>query len=111
MVLETNSADMDAEEADIVKLVGLKPGKAYCEVGGGNGLLLTTVGPAVFPGGKIFGTGKDLDEVTAMLTAAQKAGFPTANISVSVAQEKTSGLPYGACDAIVLRMVYNMLSE
>jgi SAM-dependent methyltransferase len=106
-VFPSHSSNLTQETALIAKALVLAPGKAYCEVGGANGLFFKELAPLVMPGGAAYGTGATAAEADAV--AASVADVVDA--TTFVAQPLTSGLPPASCDALLLRMVYHMLSE
>ena len=109
-VFPSHSSNLEEEVSRISDLLQLSPGSAYCEVGGGSGLLFAKLAPMVMPGGAVYGTGVSESEIHAMAKALNAAA-PTVNASLYVAEKTASGLPAGSCDAIMLRMVYHMLGE
>ena len=105
LVSPSRSSNIDEEVLRIRDALRLAPGKAYGEVGGGDGLFLSRLGPSVMPGGAVFGTGKNQAEVFMM----GRAAAPELNASFAVGQALASGLPAACCDAILLRKVYHLL--
>ena len=105
-VFLSDSTDLTAEIFDIAGLLSLRPGVRYCEIGGGDGLHMSHLGPLVLPGGDIAVTSPKQEELDAMASAAREAGF-TAH--THLATDTVMGLTPNSCDAILVRMVYHML--
>ena len=105
-VFLSDSTDLTAEIFDIAGLLSLRPGVRYCEIGGGDGLHMSHLGPLVLPGGDIAVTSPKQEELDVMANAAREAGF-TAH--THLATDTVMGLPPNSCDAILVRMVYHML--
>jgi SAM-dependent methyltransferase len=111
-VFNSSSANFKTEVATIARLLALAPGKTYCEIGGANGRFLVALGHRICVDqgshGRVWATGISGD-IPAMQRAAADAGLH--NVTVSEASDDVCGLPAGACDAILIRMVYHMLPQ
>ena len=58
-----------------MRLLGLRPGMTYCELGGGSGEWVAGVGRAVMPGGKVIVTAPRTSELQDCKAAAKREGF------------------------------------
>jgi len=108
MIFDAQSTNFDEEIGKIVGLLRLKPGMAYCEMGGGDGQFMTALSKNVMPGGKVMVTEAGKASLSAIEAKAQKAGI---EIQGTLATETRMGLPADSCDVIFSRMVYHMIDE
>ncbi|MEO8362091.1 MAG: class I SAM-dependent methyltransferase [Vicinamibacteria bacterium] len=111
-LLSNNSAAQgfgatSAEEAKVISVLGLAPGKSLGEIGAGEGQLSIRAAKVVSPGGRVFAT--ELSDKQATLKRnVESAG--AANVEVRQAQAKTTSLDAGCCDAVLMRDVYHHLT-
>ena len=96
------------EEAKLVRVLGLVPGKVVGEIGAGDGHLTLHSAKAVSPGGRVHAT-----ELAAKLDTLRRnaAAAGVTNVDVVEARVSSTGLPEGCCDAIFMRDVYHHLTE
>ncbi len=100
----------DGSEAErLAMLLALEPGMRVAEIGAGEGDLAFEMAERVGPGGRVFATELEGDELNA-LRGRVKFEVVT-NLSVVTAQLAATGLAPGCCDAIYLRNVYHHLSD
>ena len=91
------------------RLLKLKPGVVYCELGASNGLWAVALGARIMPGGQIWGTVGTEEEKPVFLAALTLAGIPA---NVSRGYDVISGLPQdGRCDVIMSRMSFFYVSH
>ena len=70
-----SSSHLGKEIEKIVRLLGLRPGMTYCELGCGSGEWVAGVGRAVMPGGKVLVTAPHQHELQDCKAAAKRQGF------------------------------------
>lgn len=96
------------EEAKLVRVLALAPGKVVGEIGAGDGQLTLHSAKAVSPGGRVYAT-----ELAAKLDTLRRnaAAAGLTNVEMVEAQVRSTGLPEACCDAIFMRDVYHHLTE
>lgn len=97
------------EEAKVISVLGLAPGKVVGEIGAGDGHLSLVAARAVAPGGRVFATELG-DAKREALKRNAEADPEVRNIEVVEARIKTTGLPASCCDAVFMRDVYHHLT-
>lgn len=97
------------EEAKVISVLGLAPGKIVGEIGAGDGHLSLVAARAVAPGGRVFATELGEARVETLRKNADTAGAK--NVEVREARIKTTGLAASCCDAVFMRDVYHHLTE
>lgn len=97
------------EEAKVVSVLGLAPGKVVGEIGAGDGHLSLVAARAVAPGGRVFATELG-DSKRETLKRNAEADPEVRNIEVVEARIKTTGLAASCCDAVFMRDVYHHLT-
>jgi precorrin-6B methylase 2 len=97
------------EEAKVLSVLGLAPGKTVAEIGAGDGRLSLRAARAVSPGGRAFATELGGSKLETLKRNAATEGVR--NIEVIEAQTLTTGLAKGCCDAIFMRDVYHHLTS
>ena len=95
------------EEAKVIAVLGLVPGKVVGEIGAGRGQLAISVAKAVGPGGRVYAT--ELPSMRDLLRRnAKEAGV--SNLEVVAAESETTGLAPECCEAVFMRDVYHHLT-
>lgn len=97
------------EEAKLVAVLALAPGKVVGEIGAGDGQLTIRSAKAVGPDGRVFAT--ELGETKLDTLKRNLAGVGVKNVEVIEARVNRTGLPAACCDAIFMRDVYHHLTE
>ena len=93
-----SSTHLDKEIEKIVRLLALRPGMTYCELGCGSGEWVAGVGRAVMPGGKVIVTAPHASELQDCKAATKHQGFaaegatPTPNPNPYPNPNQASGL-------------------
>jgi ubiquinone/menaquinone biosynthesis C-methylase UbiE len=96
------------ELARLAKVMGLKAGDVFADVGAGEGNYAFAALPYLGPTGKVYLTELDEQKLTALKKEAAARGLR--NVEVLEAGEKSTNLPDGCCDGILLRRVYHHLT-
>lgn len=97
------------EEAKVIGVLGLSPGKVVGEIGAGEGQLSIRVARAVSPGGRVYASELGESKRDALRRNASKAG--ARNVEVIEAQVSLTGLPKECCDAVFMRDVFHHLTS
>jgi len=101
-------APSSEEEAKVISVLGLGPGKMVGEIGAGDGQLAIRVARAVGPGGRVYATELGDSKRETLKRNAGNAG--AGNLEVVEAQVAATGLPRECCDAVFMRDVYHHLT-
>ena len=96
------------EEAKLVSILSLSPGRNVGEIGAGDGQLTIRSAKAVGPAGKVFAT--ELGAAKLETLKRNLAGAGLKNVEFIEARIDGTGLPAGCCDAIFMRDVYHHLT-
>ncbi len=97
-----------AEEAKVISVLGLAPGKIVGEIGAGDGALSLRVAQAVAPNGRVYATELGEAKRAGLKRNVDRAG--AANVEILEAQTETTGLSAACCDAVFMRDVYHHLT-
>ncbi len=100
-------APSSAEEAKLLSVLGLAPGKMVGEIGAGDGLLSIRVAKAVGSEGRVFATELAARRDT-LKKSVERAG--ARNVEVVEARTSSTGLEEACCDAIFMRDVYHHIT-
>ena len=93
----------------LAKVMDWKAGQAIADVGAGEGEIGFAAAGIVGNAGKVYVTELDKQKVSALENEAKRRKL--ANVVVIEAAEKTTKLPDGCCDAIILRHVYHHFTK
>jgi ubiquinone/menaquinone biosynthesis C-methylase UbiE len=96
-----------AEEAKLVRVLGIEPGKVVGEIGAGEGQLAIRLAKAVGPEGRVLAT-ELAGRREVLKKNTERAGV--GNLEVLEAQMASTGLPKACCDSIFMRDVYHHLT-
>lgn len=102
-------ADRAAEAKRIRGLLRLDSGDAVADVGAGKGEWTVDLAEAVGRTGRVWATEVDPELVTALRERVGEEEL--SQVEVVPGDERSTGLPAGCCDAILLRLVYHHLKE
>lgn len=102
------AASTTDEVPRLARLMGLKAGDVFADVGAGDGNYGFAALPFVGATGKVYLTELDEQKLTALKKEAASRGLK--NVEVLEAGEKSTNLPDGCCDGILLRRVYHHLT-
>jgi ubiquinone/menaquinone biosynthesis C-methylase UbiE len=99
----------EAEAAQVVELLGLKPGAAVADIGAGEGELTVRMARRVGSQGRVHSTEVDKKRLKQIREAAAEAGLD--NVTVIEGGEADTRLPEACCDAAYLGRVYHHLTR
>jgi ubiquinone/menaquinone biosynthesis C-methylase UbiE len=97
------------EAARLAALLELRAGSRVADVGAGDGAFALDFAARVGPGGRVYATELEAEQLDAIRAAAQAAGL--ANVEAVRAEVAATGLPTACCEAILLRDVYHHLTQ
>jgi predicted methyltransferase len=92
-----------------IEVVGLKAGDVVAEIGAGNGRFSLRFAEVVGPEGRVYANELDADGVERIRRRAEQDDLGNL-IAVQGAVDDTN-LPDACCDALMMRMVYHMLTD
>ena len=96
------------EAERLAAAVQIGPGAVVADIGAGTGSIVIELSRLVGPEGRAVATERTPDQRRRIGVRAAAAG---ASITVLEAGERTTGLPDGCCDAIVMRMVMHHIGD
>jgi predicted methyltransferase len=102
-------ADPNAQVADLIRLMQLRPGMTVAEIGAGAGEMTIGMAERLGPQGKVISTEIDSDKLAAIRNAASNQGLN--NVTALEAAEKETSLPAECCDAVYMRRVYHHFTD
>jgi ubiquinone/menaquinone biosynthesis C-methylase UbiE len=102
---ETESREIFHQRADIVALLGLKPGMAVADIGAGTGLFTLPFSQAVGAGGKVYAVEIARNFLEHIKARASKAG--AANVQTVLGTERSVELPEASIDLAFICDVYH----
>lgn len=103
------AADRAAEAERLRELLRLAPGRTVADVGAGRGEWTIGLAEAVGANGRVWATEVDPELVAAIRDEVAEEKLP--QVEIVLGDERSTGLPAGCCDAILLRLVYHHLKE
>lgn len=96
------------EVPNLVQVLGLKPGMTVGDVGAGFGAWTVTLGKWIGPSGHVYSTDIGQKQLAFLREFTAKEGLK--NVTVIEGVQRSTGLPAGCCDAILIRDAYHHLS-
>ena len=105
---EAQLASAEAEVPRLVEIFQLKPGMNVADVGAGFGAWTIGFAEAVGPTGRVYSS--DVGEQQLASLRQTKTRRALTNVTVVEAGERSTNLPAGCCDAILVRDVYHHLT-
>ncbi|MBI3046835.1 MAG: methyltransferase domain-containing protein [Acidobacteria bacterium] len=93
----------------LVELLELKPGLAIADVGAGFGAWTVAFGRWTGPSGKVYATDIGEKQLAFLREFTKKEGLT--NVTVLAGAERSTNLPPGCCDAILIRDAYHHLTQ
>ena len=93
----------------LVELLQLKPGMTIADVGAGFGAWTVAFGKWIGPNGRVYATDIGEKQLAFLRESTKQAGL--ANVVVLAGAERSTNLPPGCCDAILIRDAYHHLTE
>jgi predicted methyltransferase len=97
------------EVPELVKLLELKPGMTIADIGAGFGAWTVTFGKWLGPNGRVYATDIGEKQLAFLREYAKKEGLN--NVTVLAGAERSTNLPAGCCDAILIRDAYHHLTQ
>lgn len=105
---EAQLASAEAEVQRLVEIFQLKPGMSVADVGAGFGAWTIGFAEAVGPTGRVYSS--DVGEQQLASLRQTKTRRALTNVTVVEGGERSTNLPAGCCDAILVRDVYHHLT-
>jgi SAM-dependent methyltransferase len=99
----------EGEIGQIAEVLSLASGQSVADVGAGDGEWSVELSRIVGDDGRVFATEIGPDRVRRLGELFARRGLR--NAAAVLADERSSGLAGGSCDAILLRLVYHHLTE
>ena len=93
----------------LVELLELKPGMTIADVGAGFGAWTTAFSKWIGPNGRVYSTDIGEKQLAFLRETAKKEGLT--NVTVLAGAERSTNLPAGCCDAILIRDAYHHLTQ
>lgn len=92
----------------LVQILGVKPGMTVGDVGAGFGAWTVTLGKWIGPAGHVYATDIGQKQLAFLREFTAKEGLT--NVTVIAGVQRSTGLPAGCCDAILIRDAYHHLN-
>ena len=105
---EGQLASAEAEVPRLVGLFDLKPGMTVADVGAGFGAWTIGFAQAVGPTGRVYSSDIGEEQLASLRQTMTREGLD--NVTVVEAGERSTNLPAGCCDAILIRDAYHHLT-
>jgi SAM-dependent methyltransferase len=99
----TNEVDLVAEVLD------LQPGMVFAEIGAGNGRFSVRLADYVGPEGRVYANELGERRIRGIERMIEQAG--TENVVAVAGEVDDTNLPEGEIDALMMRMVYHMMTD
>ncbi|OFW02827.1 MAG: hypothetical protein A3I61_11925 [Acidobacteria bacterium RIFCSPLOWO2_02_FULL_68_18] len=93
----------------LVDLLELKPGMAIADVGAGFGAWTVAFGKWTGASGRVFATDIGEKQLAFLREVTTKEGLT--NVTVLAGAERSTNLPPGCCDAVLIRDAYHHLAQ
>lgn len=93
----------------LVQLLELKPGMAIADVGAGFGAWTVAFGKWIGPSGRVYASDIGEKQLAFLRESAKREGLT--NVTVLEGAERSTNLPAGCCDAILIRDAYHHLTQ
>ena len=106
---EAQLKSAELEVPQLVTLLGLKPGVAVADVGAGFGAWTIAFSKWIGPTGRVYASDIGMQQLAALRQAVARQGL--ANVIVIEGAERSTNLPAGCCDAILIRDAYHHLTQ
>jgi ubiquinone/menaquinone biosynthesis C-methylase UbiE len=99
----------ELEVPQLVELLELKPGMTVADVGAGFGAWTMRLSRFVGPNGRVYATDVGAPQLAALRDAVKRETLT--NVTVIEGAPRSTNLPPGCCDAILIRDVYHHITE
>lgn len=93
----------------LVELLQLKPGMTIADVGAGFGAWTTAFARWIGPSGRVYASDLGEKQLAFLRESTKRNGL--ANVTVLEGAERSTNLPAGCCDAIMIRDAYHHLTQ
>jgi predicted methyltransferase len=93
----------------LVELLQLKPGMAVADVGAGFGAWTMAFAKVLGPSGRVYASDIGERQLATMRESAKSQGLT--NVTVLEGAERSTNLPAGCCNAILIRDAYHHLTQ
>lgn len=97
------------EVPQLVKLLELEPGMAVADVGAGFGAWTIAFSRSLGPTGRVYASDIGEQQLAALRQAVERESLT--NVTVVEGAERSTNLPPGCCDAILIRDAYHHLTQ
>lgn len=98
-----------SEVPSLVKLFELKPGMTVADVGAGFGAWTIALSRSLGPAGRVYASDIGAQQLAALRQAVARERLT--NVTVVEGAERSTNLPPGCCDAILIRDAYHHLTQ
>lgn len=106
---EAQLRSAEIEVPQLVELFELKPGMTVADVGAGFGAWTMALSRSVGPTGRVYASDIGEQQLAALRQAVTRE--PLTNVTVVEGAERSTNLPAGCCEAILIRDVYHHLTQ
>ena len=93
----------------LLEVLRLEPDMHVADVGAGDGEWSEALAREVGPGGHVYATEVDEDDLDRIRERLESTGLD--NFTAILGDDQTTGLPADCCDAILLRLVYHHFTD
>lgn len=93
----------------LIELLELKPGMTIADVGAGFGAWTTAFSKWIGPNGRVYSTDVGEKQLAFLRETTKSEGLT--NVTVLAGAERSTNLPAGCCDAILIRDAYHHLTQ
>jgi ubiquinone/menaquinone biosynthesis C-methylase UbiE len=100
---------LSSETTRLIEALGLERGMRIADVGAGDGEWSERLAREVGPGGHVYATEIEADDVEDIRSRMRRSGLE--NVTALLGTTADAGLPDACCDAILLRMVYHHFTD
>ncbi len=98
-----------SEVPQLVKLFELKPGMTVADVGAGFGAWTIALSRSLGPAGRVYASDIGAQQLAALRQAVARERLT--NVTVVEGADRSTNLPPGCCDAILIRDAYHHLTQ
>lgn len=106
---EAQLRSAELEVPQLVKLLGLQPGMTVADVGAGFGAWTIAFSRSLGPTGHVYASDIGERQLAALRRAVTRERLT--NVTVVEGAERSTNLPPGCCDAILIRDAYHHLTQ